>query len=118
MGGLMRAGFTGLWSSMVARDQGRIEAALGVVVEALERNRQWGVAQTLLRQLEQNAQTAAGRDTVQQLQRDGTRRRWEQFLSDLRGEIPVLIISGVVTAGIGTVAEGAAVILRAGVTLA
>ncbi|HZH79181.1 MAG TPA: hypothetical protein VEY88_24350 [Archangium sp.] len=78
------------------------DTAAAEIIKALRKNDQWEIARVLLDELSKNARTPDGADLAQTLN-DSERREWwsqkaQQFIVD---DLPVLVLSTLISGGIG-----------------
>ncbi len=96
-------------------DPARVDGAQAKLVTTLRENRQWDIAQSVLRDYDKSAATAGGKARAAELVGNETKEKWMQRGGDFLAEdLPVLVLSGVVSGGVGWAARAGAVALNYG----
>jgi MafB19-like deaminase len=73
------------------------------LVQALRNNGQWEVSRAVLNQLQADAQTAEGRAAAERLNASESREWWTAKTGEfIREDLPILVLSGLVSGGVGT----------------
>ena len=101
----------GTWEGDARKlDEGRTR-----LIGALRENGQWGIAKSVLDDFKESAATEGGIADAQRLSDNEWRERWtakgKEFVAE---ELPVLVLSGVVSGGAGSLARAGAVALNVG----
>ncbi|MEM6531618.1 MAG: deaminase domain-containing protein [Myxococcota bacterium] len=87
----------GMWEGEVERiDQGRAR-----LVEALRENDQWAIASSVLDDFEASAASRIGKAEAARLRANQSSERWMARGEDFAEELPLLLLSGLVSGGAG-----------------
>jgi len=98
---------------------GTVDHAQAELVKSLRKNGQWEIARALLDTHLKDARTQEGRQEAQQLDASESREWWTAKAEDfVQKELPVLILSGLVSGGLGTGARALALTATWGVRAA
>ena len=101
----------GIWE----KDADKTDLGRADLVQALRDNKQWGTAKAVLDDFKSTAATAAGQQEADRLSDNEWRERWTSHGADfVSEELPVLVLSGVVSGGAGTLARAGAVAWNVG----
>lgn len=109
------APFSDLAEAAVAGDARRIDQANGDLVKALQKNDQWDISGQLLKEYQQTARSAEGRRAAGELAGRETGDWLKAKSADfIREELPLLVLSGVASGGVGVGVKGATTALKWG----
>jgi len=93
---------TKLSDGLATGDAKKIDAAQGDLVRSLRDNDQWDLARSVLDGYTKNAKTEEGKRRAQGLEDNESGERWAAFGEKLvKDELPVLVLSGVLSGGAG-----------------
>lgn len=91
-----------LSAGIVDGDDGKVDRARGQIVESLRENGQWGIAKQVLDNYQQGARTDEGRADAQRLVDNESGEFWKAKATEFATEdLPVLLLTGVVSGGAG-----------------
>jgi hypothetical protein len=98
--------FADMARGATAGDANAIDRGHADLVQALRNNGQWEVSRAVLNQLQADAQTPEGRAAAERLNANESRQWWSAKAGEfIREDLPVLLLSGAVSGGLGTGAK-------------